>query len=92
MQPCNSSWPLPLAGGKVISTQTTQEKFSRRFQERGGDNCFGEHVKQGKALSLSTKSIDDAIHNSKLQDQTVSKEMDNHQIILRNPRPCLENA
>ena len=39
-----------------------------------------------KALSLSTKSIDDAIHNSKLQDQTVSKEMDNYQIILRNPR------
>ena len=61
MQPCNSSWPLPLAGGKVISTQTTQEKFSRRFQERGGHNCFGEHVKQGKALS--TKSIDDALHN-----------------------------
>ena len=31
-----------------------------------------------KALSLSTKSIL-AIHNSKLQDQTVSKEMDNYE-------------
>ena len=41
---------------------------------------IGDVFKIGeKALSLSSKSMDVAIHNSKVQDQTISKESDNQE-------------
>ena len=48
MQPCDGKWPIPLAAGKVISTQSMQETFSRILQEHYRDTCTGEHVKQEK--------------------------------------------
>ena len=61
MQPCDGKWPIPLAAGKVISTQSMQETFSRILQEHYRDTCTGEHVKQEKRNGELQQQVPDQV-------------------------------